>query len=124
MSYVKSKSILFVGLAVSSLLATFSAVGYSVYTFQQQKIDRLQAENQVLQQQIAKIQTTNAQLQQTNTELTTANTTLTADLQVVCQRTHTRFLVFLQQKLDALLERDFAQQWQQICQRQSITPQP
>lgn len=114
------------GIKALIFVMAIGLTGAGVYLFQQQKIERLQTENQVLQQQLANLQKTNAELQQTITSVSTSNTTLQANLQVVCRETQARFFVLLEQKLDDLFERDFTQQWQQICQSQPApaNPQP
>lgn len=121
MSQTKSNSKhLINGFGIGLLFVAFAAVGYGVHLFQQEKIDRLQAANRALQQQVTNLQTTVTEQRQVIDGLTAANGSLTANLQLVCQQSQSRFSILLQQKIDDFIEHDFANRWQQICQSQQV----
>jgi uncharacterized protein HemX len=105
-------------LEISIFLLLVSAVAYGVFAVQQKKIDRLQAENQTLKQQIASLQSANTEQQSKIAGLTQVTTDLKTSLQTVCQESQASFLARLEDRLDNLLEHDFTVRWKQICQNQ------
>ncbi|NJO80504.1 MAG: hypothetical protein HC827_19690 [Cyanobacteria bacterium RM1_2_2] len=108
----------FVSLEALMLIAILGITGSGVYFLQQQRIERLQAQNQALQQQIASLQADNINQQQAIEGLNSAKSTLTANLQLLCQQPQTRISLFFKKALGGLMDNgssDFAETWQQVC---------
>jgi uncharacterized protein HemX len=118
MSDLKASSPQRVSIEALILVAILGIAGTGVYLLQQQRIERLQAQNQALQQQIASLQADNINQRQAIEGLNTAKSTLTANLQLLCQQRETRISLFFKSALNELMNRDsggFAETWQQVC---------
>lgn len=117
----------FISLESVMLVVILGVTGSSVYFLQQKRIERLQAHNQALQQQVASLQADNINQQRAIEGLNTTKSTLTANLQLLCQQRQTRLGVFLKSALGGLVEtgsRDFAEKWNQICGTPLPSPIP
>ncbi|QYO63092.1 hypothetical protein [Leptolyngbya sp. 7M] len=97
-------------------LLVAGAAAYGVYTFQQQKISRLEVENRRLRQEIASLQSASTQQKGTIARLTQENSDLKTSLQTVCRESQAGFFNRLEYQIDRLLEKDVLAQWRQICQ--------
>lgn len=117
----------FVSIESLLLIAILGITGSGVYFLQQKRIERLQAHNQALQQQVASLQADNRNQQQAIEGLNSAKSTLTANLQLLCQQRPTRLSLFFKSALNGLVENgsnDFAEKWQQVCGSSLASPTP
>lgn len=119
----------FISIEALLLIVILGITGSGVYFLQQKRIERLQAQNQALQQQIATLKADNLSQQRTIEGLNSAKSTLTANLQLLCQQPQTRIGLFFKNALNGLVENgsgDFAEKWQQVCGsvQPSLTPLP
>lgn len=116
-----------VSLEALMLVVIIGITGSGVYFLQQQRIERLQAQNQALQQQVAALQADNLNQRRTIEGLNSAKSTLTANIQLLCQQPQTRIGLFFKNALNGLVENgsgDFAEKWQQVCGSASPSPTP
>jgi uncharacterized protein HemX len=116
-----------VSLEALMLIAMLSITASGVYFLQQQRIERLQAQNQALEQQVASLKADNMNQQRAIEGLNSAKTTLTANLQLLCQQRPTRISLFFKNALNGLMENgssDFAEKWQQVCGTTLPSPTP